>query len=509
MAEPITPTSAQGSAAEASPGPRDHLALGDRTLREHTTQGVLINGAFQVGLAFIGVSRRFLIAAFLTAADYGLWGLIYTAFAAVIFFKDIGIGDKYVQQTETDQEAAFQKAFTLELAWSALFVLFVLIGVPIFSLIYGRPEMILPGCVLAIAVLATPFMAPTWIFYREMRFVKQRVLLAIEPIVGFAVTIGLGIADFGYWSIVIGAVAGTWAAAIACIVVSPYRMRLRYEPGTLREYYSFSWPLLLATGSGVLTVQLAVFMGEATVGLAGVGAIGLAGVIVAFADRADVVVTQTLYPAICAVRDDVEKLRESFAKSNRLALVWSIPFCLGLTLFAEDLVDFMFGSKWDDVIPLLQAFGLACVLKQIAFSWTAYHRAVGETKPMAVNGFAALGTFILVGIPGMVLWGLPGYALAVGAMSVVQLVVRSHYLSKLLGGFDIARHSLRAVIPCVPAVAAVLGVRLVETGDRTLGLALGELALFVAVVAVATWMLERDLVREVRSYLRPRPAGAA
>jgi len=509
MAEPTIPTSAQGSAAEAVPGPRDHLALGDRSLREHTTQGVLINGAFQVGLTFVGFSRHFLIAAFLTAADYGLWGLIYTAFAAVLFFKDVGIGDKYVQQTETDQEAAFQKAFSLELAWSALFVLLVVLVVPLFSVLYGRPEIILPAYLLGLAVMASPFMAPTWIFYRQMRFVEQRTLLAIEPVVGFLVTLTLGILDFGYWSIVIGAVAGTWTTAIACIVVSPFRLRWRYEPGTLREYYSFSWPLLLATGTGVLTVQLAVFLGEATVGLAGVGAIGLAGVIVTFADRADMVVTQTLYPAICAVRDDVDKLRESFAKSNRLALVWSIPFCIGLTLFADDIVSYVLGNKWEDVAPLLQAFGLACVLKQIAFSWTAYHRAVGETKPMAVNGFAAMITFILVGVPGMLLWGLSGYALAIGAMAVVQLVIRAHYLSKLLGGFDIARHSIRAFVPCVPAVAAVLVLRLVETGDRTAAVALAEVATFAAVVGVTTFLLERDLVREVRSYLRPRAAGAA
>ena len=496
--------------AEATtPGSRDHLALGDRTLREHTTHGVLINGAFQVGLAFLGATRHFLIAAFLTAADYGLWGLIYTAFAAIVFFKDVGIGDKFVQQTETDQELAFQKAFTLELAWSGLFVVLVVLGLPLFALLYGRSEIILPGYLLALAIMATPFMAPTWIYYRQMRFFRQRILLAIEPVVGFAVTIGLGIADFGYWSIVFGALAGTWSAAIACIFVSPYPLRLRYESGTLREYYSFSWPLLLAAGAGVLTVQLAVFIGEATVGLAGVGAIGLAGVIVTFADRADLVVTQTLYPAICAVRDDVDKLRESFAKSNRLALVWSLPFCLGLALFGEDLVNYVLGSKWDEVVPLLQAFGVICVLKQIAFSWTAYHRAVGDTKPMAVNGFVALAAFVIAGIPAMLLWGVKGYAVGIAVMAVAQLVVRVHYLSRLLGGFDIMRHSIRALVPCVPAVASVLAVRLIETGDRTAGIAAGEVTLFIAVVALATWLLERDLVREVTGYLRPRTTGAA
>jgi hypothetical protein len=56
----------------------------------------------------------------------------------------------------------------------------------------------------------------------------------------------------------------------------------------------------------------------------------------------------------------------------------------------------------------------------------------------------------------------------------------------------------------------VLLVRLAESGDRTLGLALGELALYLAVTAAATWVFERTLLREVLGYLRPaegRPAA--
>ena len=41
-----------------------------------------------------------------------------------------------------------------------------------------------------------------------------------------------------------------------------------------------------------------------------------------------------MYPAICAVQDRLELLRESFVKSNRLALMWAMPFGVGIALFA-------------------------------------------------------------------------------------------------------------------------------------------------------------------------------
>jgi len=55
-------------------------------------------------------------------------------------------------------------------------------------------------------------------------------------------------------------------------------------------------------------------------------------------DRLDAIITQTLYPAVCAVADRTELLFETFVKSNRLALMWAMPFGLGLALFAPDLV---------------------------------------------------------------------------------------------------------------------------------------------------------------------------
>ena len=78
--------------------------------------------------------------------------------------------------------------------------------------------------------------------------------------------------------------------------------------------------------------------GEATLGLAGAGAITLAAAIIQYTDRVDQIVTQTLYPAICAVARPHRVLFESFVKSNRLALMWGVPFGVGLALFAADLV---------------------------------------------------------------------------------------------------------------------------------------------------------------------------
>jgi O-antigen/teichoic acid export membrane protein len=344
-----------------------------------------------------------------------------------------------------------------------------------------------------------------------MRFVKQRALEAVDPIVAFAVTIGLAVAGMGYWSLVIGYFAGAWCAAIAAVIASPYPLRLRFERGTAREYFSFSWPLLVATGSAVVIPQATMLVGEAELGLAGAGAIALATSVSVYAERIDQIVTWTIYPAVCRIKDRTELLFEAFVKSNRLVLMVGVPFGVAVALFAPDLVEFGIGEQWEPAVGLLQVFGLIAAADQLGFSWTAFFRARGDTRPIAIVVPIVLVAFLAAALPGLILWGLDGFAAGMAFMTVVSLVARSYFLTRLFPGFRMSRQLARAVAPTIPAVAAVLALRVLDL-ERTAALAIGEFAVYLAATAAATLLLERDLLREAVNYLRgrrtPVPAGA-
>jgi hypothetical protein len=63
---------------------------------------------------------------------------------------------------------------------------------------------------------------------------------------------------------------------------------------------------------------------------------------------------------------------------------------------------------------------------------------------------------------------------------------------------------LRAILPTVPAAAAVLLIRVLESGQRTAAMAAAELAVYALVTMLATWALERPLLREVAGYVLSR-----
>lgn len=510
--KPAAETTAQLEATErggqaVAEVPHQRIPLDDgRNLRQHTARGVVINAAFLTGQAGLSVAQRFAVAAFLTTAEFGLWGLVLTTLLTLSWFKAVGISDKYIQQEDEDQAIAFQRAFTLEVIYSAIVFGLILVLVPLYALIYGRPEFILPAALLATVLMIQAFHAPIWIAYRQMKYVRMRLLTSVQPVVSTVVMVPMAAAGAGYWSLVVGILAGSFATAIAAVATSPYPLGWRFERGTLREYVIFSWPVLIASGTGLIVVQGVLLVANHSLGLAAVGAISLSASLLVLADRVEQLINRSIYPAICSVQEDSARLMEVFVKANRLGMMWGVPFGVGLFLFAGDLVDLVLGERWQTVGPLLAAMGLVVAARQVGASWSAFFMATSETKPMAINGVFGLAAFAFATLPLMLAFGLDGYIAGAAIGVAVELAVRSFYLRRIFGDLSVWRHAARALAPVIPAVVAVLGARAISGGERTFALALGDFAIYAVVTVAATALLERRLLREVLGYLRP---GAA
>jgi len=472
-------------------------------LRRATARGSVIYGLFNVGLAVLGLLKGFLVAAFLTPVDYGIWGLLAVSLGTLLWLAQLGFDDKYIQQDDSNQRHAFQVALTLNCILAAIFVMVMLASLPLFALAYGTWEVVAPGALLTLAVPAAALQMPQWFYFRKMDFVKQRVLQSYDPLVSIAVTLILAIAGLGYWSLVIGTVAGGVAAAGAAIRAAPYPMRFRWEPGALRSYVSFSWPLLVHSSSGVGVAQISVLAAQNALGTAAVGAIALGSTISQYTARVDELVSTPLYSAVCAAKDRGTVMFEAFSKSNRLALLWGVPCGVGIALFTPELVRYWLGERWEFAVPVIQAFGLGGALNQICFNWSVFFRARGETRPMAVAGVAMFIAVMAIAIPLLFLEGVEGYAAGMIAATAVMVAVRVFYLSRIFPRFQIWSHTLRAVAPTIPGLLAVLALRGLSEGVGTsLGGAIAQVLLFGALVALATFISERALIREIVSYLR-------
>lgn len=480
--------------------------IGPGGLRRRAARGSVINAAWLAAVSSLTLVKGVVVAAFLGTQAFGLWGLLTISFGTLFALAAVGLDEKYIQQDHQDQQAAFEIAFTLQTMLCGLFLVVGLIGIPLFSLLYDEPKILVPGLLLSLAFPLVALQTPVWVFYRRMDFLRQRILQSFEPVVSFFVTTGLAIGGLGLWALVIGTLAGSLVAAVVVVLNSPYKLRFRYEAGAIAEYARFSWPLLFGSLTAVLTLQIPIVVASRSLGVAAIGVITLATTISSYAKRVDDIVTQALYPAICAAKNRTEVLFETFSKSNRLALLWGFPCGIALALFGGDGIRLVLGEQWLPAVPVVQVFGVIAAIDQVAFNWTAFAMARGETRPIAIAGVVLFVVVTASGVPMLLTYGVVGFAYAMGAGTLAVMAVRIIYLAKLFPAFRILSHVSRAVLPTVPAAVLLLGERTLVGGDRTPTRVVAEVVAYSALVALGTMVAERALLREAVGYLRRAPA---
>jgi O-antigen/teichoic acid export membrane protein len=480
-------------------------------LRARTVRGAVVTAAFLVGIDGLVLAQGLIVTRLLGPSEIGLYGIVSTTVITVLALKRVGIDEAFVAQETQEIEREYQYAFTLELALAAIATLVLAVLAPVLAAAYGQPRLL--GLTLGVAWLPLAFalLAPLWIFFRRMDYARQRSLQAVQPLVTFAVTVPLAAATaLGVWSIVVGQAAGYLVACALALVLSPYALGLRFDRAVARRYLAFSAWVFVALVAAMVVVQGQVIAFEADGGLAAVGFITLAATLTRYVDRADQIVTATIYPAVCAIQGQQRALEELFVKSNRATLLYAAPFGVGVLLFAPDLVAFVLGDAWDPALALLQGLAVAGLLAQVGFNWFSFYRAAGDTRPPAVEAVVAAVGFVALAVPGLALWGADGFVAGRIAAVALALVWRARYVHALLPGVRLGALLGGAAVPIAAGAAAALALRLtLWGGERTVVQAIVEASLFLGVFAALVVRSERGLLAELRAgFARPGEQGA-
>ena len=290
---------------------------------------------------------------------------------------------------------------------------------------------------------------------------------------------------------------------LACRVsLSP--QALRFDRAVAKRYVRFSGWVLVALAASMAVAQGQIVAFKIHGGLAAAGYLTLAATLTRYVDRADQIVTATIYPAIVAIRGRADALQELFEKSNRATLLWVLPFTCGVVLFAPDLVSFVLGQEWRPARVLLQGLAVAGLLQHLGFNWFSFFRAHGDPRHPALEAIAGTIAFGAFAIGGLALWGVDGFVWGRIMAVAVALVVRWRFIRILLPQARLAPIAVPAVVPMAGAGCAVLALRaLLWGGERPLVQALAEALLFAGLyLGWAVWR-ERPLVAELLRSVRP------
>jgi len=477
----------------------------DGQLRDKVASGVAWSMAEKVGTMLLQLAVSLTILRLLNPAIMGVIA-IPTAFLAVaIVIADSGFSQALIRKgtpTADDYKSVF--AFNVGVALVLYGVLVALAGS--IARFYDMPEItrIAPVFFLQLPLSAACAIQNT-IFVRTFRFaLLSKVTFASWFIAGM-VAIGLALAGFGIWCIVVQRVLQASVRALLLWWLSDWRPCGKCSRRPLREMAPYSFSLLATDFISTLYNKVPqIFLGK----LYPQETLGSYEQAVKLKDQpatsAMQAVQNVTFPALAKIKDDAPKLAESYRQIVMVVAYAMFPVMLGLSAIAEDMFAVFLGGEWMATVPYFEAMclvGLFTPLAMIAYNVLKTLSDGRVVVRLEVVKRVLMTGVLAVTIPHSVMaivWGMV-------AMAAIELVLNLVATTRLCT-LSLWRF-VRTLLPIAAVTALMYGTVVWGVQPRIADLHLGlrlmvQLIAGVAVFAGAAALFRLESLRETLAIVR-------
>jgi O-antigen/teichoic acid export membrane protein len=282
----------------------------------------------------------------------------------------------------------------------------------------------------------------------------------------------------------------------------------------MRELLTFSWYGLLIQIAAKIVSSADVIVVGVVLGPESAALYGIPSRLFGLALSAGTAWTNVLFPAFSELegRDDLPRQRDLLIAAMRVGMAVMLVFALPLVLVPDLIIDAWIGPGFEDSTWVLVLLGLSLVVHQPANVLAQYLIARARQRSLAFVSLGVVSANLALSIVLVYAVGIWGVALATLVTLAVETTLFVPRLVRAAGGpgiAELARASLRPLVPALAAAGLVLGAggRLFDPHDL-LGVALLGAA-WLALAAPAVWLLGLDAGerRRIRARLLPGPVA--
>ncbi len=179
-----------------------------------------------VGRQLILLAATAVLARVLSAADYGLFGMVVAITALMQAFADLGLSWATIQRKEITR-AQIDSLFLINAVFGLLLWIGSAFSGKLLVSFYHRPELAGIATVLGASFFFSGSAAqPLALLRRQMRFKQITVCEQWSTLAGAIMGVGVALSGFGYWALVIQIVVQQFVYALLLLLLSGYRPRL-------------------------------------------------------------------------------------------------------------------------------------------------------------------------------------------------------------------------------------------------------------------------------------------
>ncbi|MFC1934580.1 oligosaccharide flippase family protein, partial [Chloroflexota bacterium] len=264
-------------------------------------------------------------------------------------------------------------------------------------------------------------------FQKELEFNKQFFYQVTGTLADFAVAVSVALVFKSIWALVFGFLAGNIIRLFVSYLIHPYRPRLSFDSGKVKELFGFGKWIL---GSSILIFLITqgdgIFVGK----LLGVTLLGFYQMAYRFSNAPATeiahVISQVTFPAYSKLQDNLPGLRKAYLKTLQFTAFISVPLTGGIIILAPEFTSIFLGEKWMPIVPVMQVLALWGAIRSMG-STAIIFRSIGKPRIITILQVARLILMAAIIYPLSIKWGILGTSLAV-LLSILPIEPFTIYL---------------------------------------------------------------------------------
>jgi PST family polysaccharide transporter len=402
-------------------------------IRQKAVKGVFWSVIQHWGSQTISFVVFSLLARLLDPEGFGLVALasVFIAFMEIVL--DQGLSQAIIQRQELDPEH-LDTAFWANLTVGILLTTFSITFAEPVANLFNHPQLAPILRWLSLSFLFNAFSCVQQaIFHRQLafKFVAMRSLFATlgAGIVGVI----MALAGFGVWSLVGQKLTGALVGAVVLWGASDWRPKFHVSVKHFRELFAFG---VSQMGFNIVNFfnrraddfLIGYFLGPVALGYYTIAY----RVLLVMTQLLITVTNQVALPTFSKLQAEPERLQSAFYTVTKLTSLIAFPTFVGVAVLAPEVVQVLFGSKWQPSVPVMQVLAFIGILHSMFNFNSTVMMAKGKPSwRLGVNCLNAVVNVIAFAI--VTRWGI---------VAVASAYVIGGYLT-----FPISIYLVRKLIP--------------------------------------------------------------
>ena len=318
-------------------------------------------------------------ARYLLPSDYGVLALAETFTPYLSLLATLSVSSWLIQEASLSRHD-IHAASLFSSFLSALVAVFSFLLCPLVADFYDDPSLVTPFRLICLVFLLRGLSAvPDAYLRRELRFKELSVLQLVVVLSRGSLQLALAVLGYGFWSLVIGMLAGETVTALATIYLARESLRWSWDKAVWRRIVQFGVPASLSTVYWVVftsadNVIVGKFFGKEMLGTYAM-AYYLANLPMS---KINTMFRSVAFSYLARLKDQPALFQTKSLELNRVFCLLIFPVLGGMALVADLAIPLLFGSRWQGLVLPLQVLSFSALFRVVVDSLPALLSAKGQ-----------------------------------------------------------------------------------------------------------------------------------